>query len=603
MSVATTLAGVAQMDLATLAPQQTADPFVAAFPTFSHVNGPGQTTTSDAIALLRKSAASPPTARQLGAAGLTFWDAADVPMVFKALNPMNTTGSPAFPTFILGQSGLKHYMDVVTIRSAHTMLRIPLTSPGFQNMNDAQTVMAAAHVAAIDRGFVTGFPTFQIEPATPSSVAVAIVVAFGPAGAAVSPAPGGGGRRWTFSSLPAINDGGLALVATGTAADPTPVLFNGFDATLWQFSPTVPESVSVDPAPGGRQLATSPLLTQMSAVTDGTTVDVIWSGPALFHASRPAGSSAAFTTETISGATSPDPTGYVGYFNHLLRSPGNALHAFAYLSAPAGVDPGAGPVDQSTCFNLMHFLRTSAGWSPNTVDGDRTSDGHIITDVGQTMSAAFEPNGRLHAFYPSSIGSTIGNRLRHAEFDGTVWTAETLDGAGGGSAVGGPGTGRISAAVGTAPTSVFFDSALWVVYQDLTNGNLRCAHGVRDAQGLLQWDFHLMDGNARRGSTGGVVQSAVALVRGTTLSVIYGDLTNSVIRHAFRSEGETAWRFELLDGAGGADGRVAAPTRPQIAATVGGRNAAGRPDLPVFVSYLMNDPAEPGRGIRLATLA
>ena len=605
MSVASTLIGLSQVNLATLAPQLAVDPFVAAFPTFSHLASAGRTVIPDVIAVLRKSAASTPTARKFGTDNLTAWDAADVPAVLRALNPLPPGSGHGFPTFVLGRSGSKHYMSVVTIRSGFTEVRIPLATNGFQDLANAEAIFAATHEFAVAQGFVAALPTFQIIPASAGSPAVMIALGFSSTAAAISPAitPGAGVRRWTFRSLAARNDGGLALVATG--ASPIPVLFNGFDRGVGQFRPTVPDLTSIDPDPGGANLAPEDIATQISAVNNGTTVDVLFAGPALIHASRPVGSPTAFTTETISGVTSPGPTGFIGFYNQIVRSPAtNALHAFAYLSAPPGIDlAGPGPFDQATCFNLMHFHHTSAGWTTRVVDGDSTDNGHVKTDMGQTMSAAFEPDGTMHVFYPSSTTSTIGHRLRHARFDGTAWIAETLDGAGGPPPAR-AGTGRISAAVGTSPSAAFFDGAIWVVYQDSTNGNLRYAHGLRPGpQAEIVWDFGLLDGNARRGSTGGVVQTAAVVVWGTTLSVLYADTTAGLVRHAFRGEGDSAWHIELLDGAGGPDGRVTARTGGQICAVAGGRSAAGRPDLPLFVAYLMDDPADPTRQVRLATLA
>lgn len=603
MSVATTLAGLSQMNLATLAPPLPADPFVAAFPTFSALASAGRTTSRDVIVLLRKSAASVPTARQLGAKGLAAWDPADVPAVMRALNSLHSSGSHAFPTFAFNRSGSKRYMNVVTLRAGFTILRIPLTTTGFDDLNNAEAVFAATHEAVVTQGLVGGLPTFHIEPATAGVPESMVVLGFDSSSAAISPAIAAAGtRHWSFRSVPLINEGGLALVSTGTS--PIPVLVNRFDDHVWQFRPTIPDLTSVDPNAAGHRLASGSLPSQISAVANGTTVDLLFAGPALIHASRPVGDPTGFTTETINGRPSPEPTGFIGYYNHLARSPiTKGLHAFAYLSAPPGVDlAGPGPFDEATCFNLVHFRDTATGWVIRTVDGESTANGHVKTDVGQTMATAFESDGTLHVFYPSSTRSTIGNRLRHATFDGDTWTAETLDGAGG-PAPATPGTGRISAAVGTSPTAVFFDGAIWVVYQDSTNGNLRCAHGVRLAPDRnLVWDFHLLDGNARRGSTGGVVQTAAAVVWSSNLSVVYADSTTGRVHHAFRAEGDTAWSYELLDGSGGPDGRVAARTGGQVSAVAGGRDAAGRPNLPLFVAYLLDDPTDPARQVRLAQL-
>lgn len=106
MSVASTLRGLTQIDLSTLATPEPTDPFAAAYPTFKTFTPTGATIPRDEVVLLRRSVATAPTARQPGtmAGGLAAFDENDVPSVLRALNPANDATERGFPRFTYGRA-------------------------------------------------------------------------------------------------------------------------------------------------------------------------------------------------------------------------------------------------------------------------------------------------------------------------------------------------------------------------------------------------------------------------------------------------------------------------------------------------------------------
>jgi len=604
MTTASTFRGLTEVGFSLFATADPNDPYVAAYPTFRTFT-PAGGTARDEVVLLRRSAASAPTARQLGAMpnGLTAFDENDIPSVFRALNPANDPGTRGFPTFSFGQSGLKRYMNVVMLKAGFAILHMPVV--GSPSPLDVESFVAAAQAFARANGGTAGLPTFNVTtmghevvvfPAPSQGVVVNSDVAT-PAGG--QPTTGG----WAFTSLPMLNEGGLAIASD----DAHPIFYNVFDGRLFQYRHSPPGSmlVEVDPFVDGSRRAPGPIESQVSAARTGGRFHVLWSDVALFHGSRPEGLPDSFLFLTASGRTAPAPTGLVGHFNHLAVAPNGSLHALAYLSAPPGV-PLNPPADNAVGFNLLHLSFDGASWSQEVVDGEAvTPEGHVVGDAGQMAALAFEPDGTMHAFYllivPSSTAAgTFTRRLRHAERRAGGWFAETLDGSGATTPPAVAGTGPTRADVGADPTAVYFDGALWVVYEDRTWGNLRCARGVRGPAGTLSWAFHVVDGNAGPGRTTGVVQSVVAVRWDDALSLLYADMSRNLIRHAWRRAGDTHWQYELLDGAGGPDGRVAAKVSPLIAACAGGRHPDGTPTRPVFASYRWVGGT--GSNVRLATL-
>jgi hypothetical protein len=111
----------------------------------------------------------------------------------------------------------------------------------------------------------------------------------------------------------------------------------------------------------------------------------------------------------------------------------------------------------------------------------------------------------------------------------------------------------------------------------------------------------VLDGSGRHGQTNGLVQWADAAVwmLGNYLSVFYVDSSRKVLRHA-RHDG-SGWRYEVLDGDGGIDGRIDAPIVPPVAVVHVPQHDWQEPLL--YVSYHWESSDTPRlSNVRLATL-
>jgi hypothetical protein len=115
----------------------------------------------------------------------------------------------------------------------------------------------------------------------------------------------------------------------------------------------------------------------------------------------------------------------------------------------------------------------------------------------------------------------------------------------------GGGSGRIEAPIrGETATTHFAHNSLQVFYFDAAGRNLR--QGSFDG---ADWRFQTLDG---AGGANGRIDAAlgfdVAAVRYNGLHVFYSDESNGDLRYALFKGGE--WRFRTMDGAGGPAGRV-----------------------------------------------
>jgi hypothetical protein len=555
-TVAEVLRGLAQMDLAKLAHSDPDDPFAAAYPNFQRFLPAGMMTYRDDAVLLRRSTATAPTARLLGAmpGALSAWDENDIPAVFRALNPGNDASDRGFPTFTYSRSGNKRYMNVVRIKPGFKIQVFP-DALVHDDPTAVVAMFAAAHFFARSKGFKAGFPSFNRIPRPGTTELGNEVVVFPGYSSGVvvsSDAPDDTPPSWTFESVPVISEGGsLGGFALATTADNQPLFFNIFEGKLSQYQHTPPHSilVAVDPDKYGHAHAPGPIQSEVSAVSDDGFVHVLYAERALFHARRDQGPSDYFTIFWEPGPYGVFPEGRVGDYNHMTLDPSTRdVHLFALKTG----DPPGDPLDGE----LLHLSFLSSNGierSELLVDGDG-SGGHIRAPVGRGIATAWEPSlgpstpPKLHAFYV--LTTPDGNRLRHARLGPSGWGTETLDGSGSSEPPANPGTGPTRASVGDTPTAVSFDGSLWCIYEDQTYGNLRVARGTREgiSDGPIRWTFHVLDGSGRRGQTKNTVQSAVAVVWGPTLSVFYIDEDRRVIRHAYRQTGATGWTYEVVDG-------------------------------------------------------
>jgi hypothetical protein len=170
---------------------------------------------------------------------------------------------------------------------------------------------------------------------------------------------------------------------------------------------------------------------------------------------------------------------------------GGSLHLFSY---------------DATGGNLRWGRRTGSTWTFRTLDGAGGASGRIDANVGEDQ-ATLVYGGKLHVFY---YDATHGD-LRHAMYDGTGWTFQTLDGQ--------PGSrGRIDAQVGLRPSAVNFGGKLHVAYVNSGAGDLR--HAVFDG---TRWTFGTLDGaGGPSGRIDGNVGWNTALsVYGSALHIFY----------------------------------------------------------------------------------
>jgi len=608
MATADAFRGLAEIDYSVYAAEVPTDKFQGAFPTF-RTFVPAGGAQRDEVVILRASVARKHARSFVTLGGMV--DEANIPSVFRTINPAGDPTTCGFPTFTYGRNSSGQFMNVIELKAGFRRVTAPVGTAGLTDLTMVETACAAAQAFAVANGFVAGFPTFNIV----AGGAELVVFTAPPAGTPVSvllnssmPAGAPGTSAWTFRTLPVIADGAHAMTTDGTDA----ILFHQVDdvvggaaaaggQNLFEFVASTPPMIAqIDPDSAGNRQSDF-IDGQFSAAVAGGMVHLLYCNGALMHATHPIATPTSTTFLAASGSTIA--AGYAGYYNCARVAPDGTLHALAYVDAPIGMDPLPG-VSEDSQRNLVHLTFDGTAWTQEPVDGDGTTSGSLVADMGATPSIVFEPDGSAHAFYqqriPAATTTPATRRLRHAERRAAGWTCETLDGAGG-TPPAGAGTGPIRANVGTNASAVFFDGAIWVIYEDFTNSNLRFAHGRRGTDGVLKWDFGLLDGNLRRGSTGDIVQAAAAVVCDNVLSVFYADRPANVIRRAFRAPGATSWRFELLDGLGGPDGRVTTALAPIVTAVAAGRNPDGTPTRPLFVAYCMRLPGGSSATLRLAT--
>jgi hypothetical protein len=187
----------------------------------------------------------------------------------------------------------------------------------------------------------------------------------------------------------------------------------------------------------------------------------------------------------------------------------------------------------ATAGNLRWGQRTGSAWSFATIDGAGGTDGRIDANVGEDQ-AAVAYDGALHVFY---YDRTHGD-LRHGWYDGSSWSFETLDGAGGGA-------GRLAANVGLRLTALNSAGTLHVFYVN-SIGDLR--HARYDGS---SWSFETLDG---AGGGGGRIDANVgwntaAAIFSNKLHVFYfrQDPSCDPVCHLFGSIREAsfdgAWTF------------------------------------------------------------
>ena len=192
-----------------------------------------------------------------------------------------------------------------------------------------------------------------------------------------------------------------------------------------------------------------------------------------------------------------------------------------------------------TAGDLRWGVRTASGWTFATIDGAGGAAGRIAANVGEDQAAAVY-GGRLHVLY---YDRTHGD-LRHASFDGTTWTFETVDGAGGTA-------GRIAANVGLRVSAATFDGSLRVAYANTSSGDVRLASWNGSS-----WSLRTLDGAGGAGGRidGNVGWNTAMGVFGARLHVLYffQDPECSIVCNIFGTIREarfdgSGWAFSTID--------------------------------------------------------
>ena len=602
MSVADEFAGLVEMDLTEFTVPNPTD-VAAVIPSFVTITR--QNARFDDVIVLRRSAALAPTARQLIGITVPVGDAvadADVATWFRFFNTDLTANTRTIPMFRFTRSGNKRYILAVTIRQGFVSLRMPASRVPNPTANPTR-FFANAHDFARSQGFAAGTASY-LQDANGFEV-----IAFPHSAVALGRNLNAG---WKFEELPIRSTPvGVGLTFEGKLPGengrPQPVVFHVEGEELFQFRPgaATAERVRVAPPPGVAVPDRWPdeLKTAISATSSGTEVRVMWGDYAWFHAKRPRLDPTGFVTEIVEGRvpanTSDRTSGITGHFSSM--DDGNL--ATGMRSIPVGTPASPVPPESIGANFVLARRLSNSGWTVDLVDGDANTGDRMVGHAGESSCIVFDPSSGAHVFYSMSMSGASGQRTgvlrHHTGFFGANPRIETLDGAGQPNPPAVPGTGRTRASVGFTPSAAVFDGALWVVYQDRTFGNLRLAVG-RQQGGNLEWTFSILDGSAGWRRTSNPVSLSTMVTYDDRLSVFYIDTERWVLRHAWRQVGDTRWHYEVLDGAGGANGRIRDAMFNVRAVAAGADPTTGKATSPVYVAYVVNRPS--GNNVRLATL-
>jgi hypothetical protein len=193
--------------------------------------------------------------------------------------------------------------------------------------------------------------------------------------------------------------------------------------------------------------------------------------------------------------------------------------------------------------DLRFATLTGKSWVKNTIDGNASTSGKTKDDVSGFISTCIEKVGKseiLHLFY----GDITEKDLRHASFDGTKWSYETVDG--NGSSINDykdPIRARSSSDVSVSSACAYTTAGLQVFYRDESQGILLGASQVNG-----KWNYELIDGDKEVGgrTTGDVGFHISASAVGKTVSLTYDSvLSINQDRSAIRGEVRQAVRSSI----------------------------------------------------------
>ena len=183
---------------------------------------------------------------------------------------------------------------------------------------------------------------------------------------------------------------------------------------------------------------------------------------------------------------------------------------------------------------------TAAQTAPSAAAQPATPAAPIGAGIGG-YNAAVLYNGQPQDFY----WDQAANSLRHAWYAGGQWNTETLDG---------PGSlypGATTHFVGTYTATVVYAGQLHVWYEDVTSGALRHAWYNGSTWSFETLDGPGAPGGHGRTTDQVGQHTSVILYQGQP-HVWYYDSAAFTLRHAWWTG--TAWSFETLDGPGAPGG-------------------------------------------------
>jgi len=171
-----------------------------------------------------------------------------------------------------------------------------------------------------------------------------------------------------------------------------------------------------------------------------------------------------------------------------------------------------------TAGDLRHAWWNGAAWSFETLDGAGGGDGRTPNDVGFDNAVTIY-GGQPHVWY---YDGTAGD-LRHAWWNGAAWSFETLDGNGGAG-------GRTTNIVGLYNAVTIYGGQPHVWYYDFSAGDLRHAWWNGTAWSFETLDG---DGGAGGRTTNDVGRDNAVTIYGGQPHVWYWDNSQGDLRHAW----------------------------------------------------------------------
>jgi hypothetical protein len=198
----------------------------------------------------------------------------------------------------------------------------------------------------------------------------------------------------------------------------------------------------------------------------------------------------------------------------------------------------------TNCDTLVHQWWDGSSWHTETLDGASSGyPGHTSDNVGN-YNVAIVYNGQLQDFYYDYTTHS----LRHAWWNGSAWSFETLDGPGTAYASG--GATNTDTVADDRNSAVIYNGQLQLFYNDYDSSDHRLRHAWYSGG---TWHFENLDGpNVPKAGTLGRVTYSVgydtsSIVQSNgTLHVFYGQSYDTDLRHGWYNG--SYWQFEYLDG-------------------------------------------------------